>query len=300
MPENICYVPKEELLSYEEMFRVVLLLSKKGISKVRFTGGEPFLRKDIKYFIKKINGIEGIEQIHITTNGTLLSTYYSELHELGIKSLNLSLDSLDKQRFFEITRRDAFDQVMESFHQLIAIKMPLKINMVVMKGRNDQDILPMVELSKTHPVAVRFIEEMPFNGNDERGKISRLDFKEILAIIKEKHSNIIKLEDGPGSTALNYKIPGFKGSFGIIPAFSRTFCGTCNRIRITAQGLLKTCLYDEGVLDLKAVLRGGISDKGLEELLLKTFLNRPKNGFEAEAKRETPKTSFESMSTIGG
>lgn len=300
MPENVRYVQKKELLTFEEMYRLVHLLSTMGISKVRVTGGEPFLRKDISNFINQINAIENIEQIHMTTNGVLLAPHLPHLKSMGIQSINLSLDSVDKNRFFEITRRDEFDKVMDSFHTLIEMGMPLKVNMVVMKGKNEEDIIPMMELSKNHPVSVRFIEEMPFNGSDTEKPAVTLNYKRIIERIQNKYPTLIKLNDPANSTALNYQVKGFKGSFGVIPAFSRTFCGTCNRIRITAQGMLKTCLYDEGVLDLKKIIRAGADNEELKKLLLHAFQQRPANGFEAEAKRRESMKAFESMSTIGG
>jgi len=300
MPENVRYVQKKELLTFEEMYRLVHLLSTMGISKVRITGGEPFLRKDISNFINQINKIENIEQIHMTTNGVLLEPHLAHLKSMGIQSINLSLDSVDKQRFFDITRRDEFDSVMDSFHTLIAMGMPLKVNMVVMSGKNEEDIIPMMELSKNHPVAVRFIEEMPFNGSDTEKPSITLNYKQIIERIQNKYPTLIKLKDHANSTALNYKVEGFKGSFGVIPAFSRTFCGTCNRIRLTAQGMLKTCLYDEGVLDLKKIIRSGADDEELKKLLMYAFQQRPVDGFEAEAKRKETAKAFESMSTIGG
>ncbi len=300
MPENVQYVKKKELLSFEEMYRIVQLLSTMGISKIRITGGEPFLRKDISTFIQQINQLEHIEQIHMTTNGVLVGPHLTNLKRMGIQSINLSLDSINPKRFYEITRRNEFDKVMETFNALLEMGMPLKINMVVMANKNEEDIIPMMELSKDHPVAVRFIEEMPFNGSNSQKPMLALNYRQIIERIQTKYHSLLKLKDGANSTALNYRVKGFKGSFGVIPAFSRTFCGTCNRIRLTAQGMLKTCLYDEGVINLKKIIRSGTDDEEIKQLLLKAFNNRPANGFEAEAKRTLVSNSFESMSTIGG
>jgi len=189
---------------------------------------------------------------------------------------------------------------MDSFYTLLDMGIPLKVNMVVMAGKNEEDIIPMMELSKDNPVAVRFIEEMPFNGSDTEKPSITLNYKQIIERIQSKYPTLIKLKDHKNSTALNYQMKGFKGSFGVIPAFSRTFCGTCNRIRITAQGMLKTCLYDEGVLNLKKIIRSGADDEELKKLLLHAFRHRPVDGFEAENKRKEKVKAFESMSTIGG
>lgn len=297
MPENgIKYLNKKHLLSFEEMYRMLKVLSHEGISKLRITGGEPFIRKGIMEFLDEVSQIESIKDIHITTNGTFTQDKIKDLERMGIKSINLSLDSLDKQRFFDITRRDMFDQVMSTFDRLMDSSIRTKINMVVMEGRNIDDIYPMLELTRHEDVAVRFIEEMPFNGTDGQGNNTFWPMKKILDYVQAEYP-IEKLEDPPFSTSKNYKIPGFKGSFGIIAAYTRTFCGSCNRIRITPQGTLKTCLYDNGVMSLRDIIRSGATDEELMHHILEALGNRAKDGFEAE-KRRSPVS--ESMATIGG
>ncbi len=298
MPEEgIQYVPRTELLSYEEMERLLKLLAPLGIEKVRITGGEPFLRKGMLDFLARIAQIEGIQQLNITTNGTLTANLVAKLPEIGVSSVNLSLDSFDEKRFFEITRRDVFPQVLETFHQLLAYKIPTKINAVVMAGKNIEDIIPLVELSRKHPVSIRFIEEMPFNGKGSNGETFIWNYKKILQHIKEVFPNLEKIPDPPHSTALNYQIPGFTGSIGIIAAYSRLFCGTCNRIRLTPQGMLKTCLYDAGVFNIRDLMRSGATDEQLITAFVQALRNRVKDGFEAERKRRPVR---ESMATIGG
>lgn len=301
MPEEgINYLPRKELLTYEEMERVIFLLASLGISKLRITGGEPFLRKGMMEFLTRISQIEGIKQIHITTNGTLTKDLIPELKKIGITSINLSLDSLDEKRFFDITRRDSFQSVMQTFDQLLAYNIPTKINTVVMQGRNIEDILPLVELTKNHPIAVRFIEEMPFNGSG--GKTDNLlwDFQKILAHIKAVYPHLNKLPDPPASTSFNYQVPDYQGTVGIIAAYSRLFCGSCNRIRLTPQGVLKTCLYDDGVFNLKTLIREGADDLQLKTAFLEALGNRAKDGFEAEKNRFLGTSASESMATIGG
>jgi molybdenum cofactor biosynthesis enzyme MoaA len=175
-----------------------------------------------------------------------------------------------------------------------------KINTVVMDGKNTDDILPLVELAKDNPVSVRFIEEMPFNGEGQHYSVLQWNHKKILDHISQVYPNLVKLPDPPHSTSYNYQIPGFKGTFGIIAAYSRTFCGTCNRIRITPQGMLKTCLYDDGVFNIKDLMRAGATDQQLETAFLEALGNRAKNGFEAERNRNFGLPVSESMSTIGG
>lgn len=299
MPEEgINYLPKKALLTFEEIERLVTILASLGIRKIRLTGGEPFVRTDLMDLIRKISSIDGIDELHITTNGILTGPHIQELKALGIASVNLSLDTLDRERFKTITRRDEFDKTWATFHQLLDANIPVKLNAVVMDGKNIEDILPMVELTRNLPVSVRFIEEMPFNGEGSHYPILNWSYKKILAHIQQAFPEIKKAVDAPHATATHYKIPGFKGDVGIIAAFTRTFCGSCNRIRVTAQGTLKTCLYDQGVLDIRSLLREGASDETLINALKLAFRSRPLDGFEAEEKRNTLVT--ESMSTIGG
>jgi len=301
MPEEgIKYMPKKELLTYEEMERVVRIMAGMGIKKIRITGGEPFLRKGMMDFIQTLTNIDGVEKLNITTNGTLTKSLVPDFKKIGISSVNLSLDSLDEKRFFDITRRDNFQTVMDTFHQLLEHKIPTKINAVVMNGRNIDDIIPMVSLAKEHPVSVRFIEEMPFNGTGKEDNQLLWDFPKILEHIKAHFPNVEKIKDPKHSTSFNYKIPGFKGTFGIIAAYSRLFCGSCNRIRLTPQGTLKTCLNDDGVFNLKNLIREGGSDEHLKTALLDALGNRAKDGFEAEQNRNFDFPVSESMATIGG
>ncbi|MEO1435674.1 MAG: GTP 3',8-cyclase MoaA [Bacteroidota bacterium] len=301
MPEEgIKYVPQKDLLSYEEMLRICSLLAKMGIKKVRITGGEPFVRRNLEYFIRELNKIDGIEQIHLTTNGTITQHLIPHFREMGIKSVNLSLDSLDRDRFFEITRRDEFPKVMASLDALIESGIKTKINAVVMDGKNIDDILPMVEMTRNKPISVRFIEEMPFNGEGAKYPHLNWNYKQIIEHIKTQYPTLEKLPDPPFSTSYNYQIPGFAGSVGVIAAYTRTFCGTCNRIRLTPKGVLKTCLYDDGVFNLKTFIREGATDKQLEDLFLNALGNRAKDGYEAEKRRNFGSPITESMSTIGG
>jgi molybdenum cofactor biosynthesis protein A len=299
MPEEgIKYLPKKELLTFEEIHRLVSVLAGMGISKVRLTGGEPFVRTDLMHMIRQLVRIPGVDELHITTNGLLTAPHIPELKSLGIKSVNLSLDTLDADRFKAITRRDEFQKTMDTLHLLLAAGIRVKVNAVVMEGKNIEDIIPMVELTRKHPIEVRFIEEMPFNGEGSHYRQLIWTHKKILAHISEAFPGISKLQTPPGSTADKYMVDGFEGTLGIIAAFSRTFCGSCNRIRITAQGILKTCLYDDGVLNIRDVMRSGSSDHELQERLLKAFRSREPDGHAAEQKRKHAVN--ESMSTIGG
>jgi molybdenum cofactor biosynthesis protein A len=301
MPEEgLDWLSRKELMTYEEMLHACSLLVKMGVNKIRITGGEPFVRKDIMQFMTALSKLEGLHEITITTNGVLTAPHIPELKKIGIHSVNLSLDTLDRNRFFSITRRDEFPLVMETFEQLLSNDMEVKLNAVVMDKKNIQDIIPLAELTKNLPVSVRFIEEMPFNGEGSHYVGLPWDHIRILDHIKETFPGIQKIPDPPYSTSYNYQVPGHKGTIGIIAAYTRSFCGTCNRIRITPQGTLKTCLYDDGVLNIKNLMREGNDDIKLENALLSAFSHRAADGWEAEKLRKERGPVHESMATIGG
>ena len=297
MPENgIHFLPRKDLLTYEELERLSGILTNQGVKKIRITGGEPFVRRDLISFLTNLRKNTKLEELHITTNGVLTEQYLDQLNSINISSINLSLDTLDRDRFFEITRRDEFLQVMRTLNAILYHQIPLTVNMVAMKGKNESDIIEMAELSLRHPISVRFIEEMPFNGsNEDHGLIS---YQEILSILSSEFGALDKIQDPDNSTAFHYKIPGSEGNLGIIAAYTRSFCGTCNRIRITPEGLMKNCLYDGGGLNLRALLRDGSTNEDIAKALQLAILNKHKDGHVAEANRD--KLTFESMSSIGG
>jgi cyclic pyranopterin phosphate synthase len=301
MPEQgLHWLERKQLMTYEEMLRVCSLLVKMGVNKIRITGGEPFVRKDIMHFLTGLSKLDGLHQLSITTNGVLTAPLVPELKKIGVRSVNLSLDTLDRNRFFQVTRRDELPQVMETLEALLKHDMDVRINAVVMDGKNTDDIIPLVLLSKSYPVTVRFIEEMPFNGVGDHYTGIPYDHVRIMSIIRSAFPSIIKVADPPHSTAYNYHIPGHKGNVGVIAAYSRSFCGTCNRIRITPEGMLRTCLYDNGVMNLKDLMRFGYNDDQLKESLITAFLNKAKDGWEAEQLRKATSPLQESMATIGG
>ncbi|MDP9079532.1 MAG: GTP 3',8-cyclase MoaA [Bacteroidota bacterium] len=301
MPEEgLNWLSRSALMTYEEMLQTCALLVKMGIEKIRITGGEPFVRKDIMKLLTALSELPGLKELTLTTNGVLTAPHVVELKRIGVSSVNLSLDTLDANRFFTITKRDEFGNVMKTLDELLKHDIEVKVNAVVMDGKNTQDIIPLVELTKDLPVSVRFIEEMPFNGDGHVYTGLKWDYVRILDEIKAHYPAIEKLDDAQYSTSYNYQVPGHKGSVGIIAAYSRTFCGTCNRIRITPEGELKTCLYDNGVMNIKDLLRQGISEDDLKERLLNTFNNRVKDGWEAEHQRAESQGVHESMATIGG
>lgn len=298
MPHNGAeFVPRKELLSYEEMLRLTRIMVELGVRKVRITGGEPFVRKNMYGFLKRLTKVDGLETINITTNGAVANRHIPFLKEIGINSINLSLDSLDRKRFEQITRRDFFAEAMSTYQAVLAAGMKLKVNMVVMADKNVEDMLPMALLTKDDPVSIRYIEEMPFNGDGARDQ-KIMDYKQILNHLENGLPKMTRLNDAASSTSMNYSIEGHKGTVGVIPAYSRTFCNNCNRIRVTATGKMINCLYDNGVLSLKRMLSDGSSDSMIKEAIAQGYKKKLKDGFEAENRRSS--AISESMSSIGG
>jgi len=303
MPEEgIKYLPRHEVLSYEEMLRLTSIMVGLGVRKVRLTGGEPFVRRDLVPFMERLAELPGLADISLTTNGVLTAPHVPTMARLGVRAVNLSLDTLDRQRFFDITRRDELPAVLRTFDALLAAGIQVKINAVVMDGRNIQDLVPLAELTRELPVEVRFIEEMPFNGGSHAATPALLPWnhRRIREHLEAHLGPLLPQPTPLGATASEYTAAGHVGRIGIIAAYSRTFCGTCNRLRLTAEGIIKTCLYDQGGLDLRAMLRTGASDQAIAEALSQAFYHRAANGFEAERQRPLHQLNFESMATIGG
>ncbi len=300
MPENgLPWIKQSELMTDDEIIRLCNIFTQLGVDKIRITGGEPFVRKNCMELIHRISQINKLNELSITTNGILTEPYIPQLKAVGIKSVNLSLDTLDEDRFLKITRRNEFRQVMKTMEGLLANDIQVKINCVVMDGQNIEDIVPLVNLGKTLPIAVRFIEEMPFNGDNKEISL-KWNQHNIYQHIQDHFGEINKLQDPISSTSYNYKVPGFKGEFGIIAAYSRSFCGDCNRGRISPLGVLKTCLYEGGGINLKDEMRKGKTDMELKDLIIQSVQHKPKDGWEAEKISLDPNAIHQSMATIGG
>ena len=300
MPANgIDIVPRKELLTYKEMYRVIRVLTELGVDKVRLTGGEPFARKDFMSFLDMLSYNDLLEEINITTNGALVANHIETLEKLEkIKNINLSIDSLDTHKFAKITRRDVFPEVYKTFELLEQSSLNLKLNVVVQSGFNTDEINDFVGLTKDKNIAVRFIEEMPFNGKGQREIGENWNYHKILEEIKSEYS-VTNIVSEKSSTSRNFSIENHIGSIGIIPAFTRTICNDCNRIRITSTGTFKNCLFDDGVFNLRDFIRKGASNDDLKKLFLSLIKEKPENGFVAEANRKKGSVT-ESMSTIGG
>jgi len=297
--QGIDIVPRQELLTFKEMYRLIRVLTELGVNKVRLTGGEPFVRKDFVGFLEMLSHNDLLEAINITTNGALISKHIDRIEKLGkVKDINLSIDSLNREKFAKITRRDAFPEVYKTLELLEKSSLNLKLNVVVQSGFNTDEIVDFVRFTKDKKLAVRFIEEMPFNGKGQRKMEENWTFNRILSEIKTEF-DVKEVVSEKSSTSRNYAIDNHLGTVGIIPAFTRTICNNCNRIRITSIGTFKNCLFDDGVFNLRDFIRKGASNDDLKELFLSLVKEKLENGFIAEANRKDGGAS-ESMSTIGG
>ncbi|MEW2922086.1 GTP 3',8-cyclase MoaA [Muricauda sp. ANG21] len=297
--EGINFVKSDRLLSISELKKVSEILVSQGIDKIRITGGEPFVRKDLMELMRYLANLEGLNDISVTTNATLIGPHINELKKMGITNINVSLDSINRETFERITRRKQFDTVHNNLIRLISEGFNVRINFIVLDGQNEQDIIPILDVMKHHNVSVRFLEEMPFNGGSKNFNTIKWNYKAILEHIANTYPNYKKLESPKESTSINYQIEGHTGTFGVIPSFSRTFCGSCNRLRITATGDVITCLYGKPVSNLRDLVRSESDPEKIKETILTAIGNRAKTGFEAQEKHA--QTVFDnSMTSIGG
>jgi molybdenum cofactor biosynthesis protein A len=298
MPQQgIDFVGRKDLLSYEEMLRLLKIFKSLEVTKLRITGGEPLVRRDVIPFLTEVTSQGIMDGYHLTTNATLTLNHIVALIQSGLKSVNISLDTIDKQRFLDITRRDQLDTVLASINAFYQRDIPIKINMVVSKGVNEEDIIPMAQYAQNRNIQVRFLEEMPFNGVDEV-KTSFMTHHDIMDVLLNNLPELKPIVAKLGDTSKNYEVAGWKGNVGIIASYSRTFCGSCNRVRITPTGQLKTCLYGKNDLDVRSLLRNGSSDKEISTHIQAAVAKKPIDGFEAESNRFS--SISESMATIGG
>ncbi len=296
--EGINFSKNDKLLTIPELKEVAEILVEQGIDKIRITGGEPFVRKDLMKLLDHLSQLSGLKDISVTTNATLIGPHIDQLKELGIQNINVSLDAINRDTFERITRRDQYDTVHENLIRLITEGFNVRINFIVLDGQNEQDMLPILEVMKHYPVAVRFLEEMPFNGGSRSFQKIKWDYKTILAHITQHYPNYRKLQSPETSTSINYQIEGHKSTFGLIPSFSRTFCGSCNRLRITATGDVVTCLYGKPKANLRDIVRGADSRKEVKAAIIKAVGSRAKTGFDAQ--REHTSVFKSSMTSIGG
>lgn len=254
--EGIALTPKKELMTADEVFAIAQTFVNNGVNKIRLTGGEPLLRKDFPEIIEKLSQLE--TEISITTNGILIDRHIDILKQFKVKKINLSLDTLVASKFNTITLRNQFEKVIDNLHLLLNNDFKVKVNVVLIKGFNDNEIIDFINLTESLPISIRFIEFMPFAGNqwDRSKMVSQTEIlNQLSAHFSE--SNLEKLQDEKNFTAREFKIKNYLGSFGIISSITNPFCDGCNRIRLTANGKIKNCLFSNSETDLLTPYRSG-------------------------------------------
>ena len=278
MPEEgVPLSPPARLLTTPEIVYLSSVFVDQGVNKIRLTGGEPTVRKDIVDLMRQIGRLRaaGLKELCLTTNGISLHRKLDAMVESGLTAVNLSLDTLDPYQFTIMTRRNGHDAVMKSINRILEMNrlgagIKLKINCVVMRGINEREILPFVELGREHDLEVRFIEYMPFGGNNWK-ESKMLTYKEMLAMIREKHPDVQRVRDHPNDTSKTFKVPGFVGRIGFITSMTENFCGSCNRLRITSDGNLKVCLFGNSEVSLRDILRESNDGRPIDEEAMETI-----------------------------
>ena len=274
-----------DILSYEEILRDVRALAAMGIRKVRLTGGEPLVRRDIVHLVRGLKAIPGIETVAMTTNGVLLGAMLDELLDAGLDAVNLSLDTLDGGKFFSITRRPMFGAVMDTLERLTAEKrLDVKMNCVPIAGVNDDEIMALAAIARDYPIKMRFIELMPIGCARTEGYCG-VPMGKVRARLKDAFGALLPVGEAahcgavPMGPAAYVKPAGFRGALGFIDAMEHKFCDTCNRVRLTAEGFLKLCLYSNAGLDTRALLRGGATDAQLREAIARAVWKKPEEHY---------------------
>lgn len=299
--EGLEWLKRDQILSFEEIERLTRILVKLGVEQVRLTGGEPLVRKDVTKLVASLSKIEGIESLSLTTNGVLLKDLAKPLAEAGLTRVNVSLDSLLREKFHQLTRRDDLKRVLEGLEELEKYPSiyPIKVNAVAMRGFTEEEVVPFALLARRKPYVIRFIEFMPLDADQIWKKEDVLTGDEIKAIIEREvmPMELIPAED-PSETATRYRFIDGVGEMGFINPVSHPFCRMCDRIRITAEGALRTCLFAHVETDLKTVLRSGASDEVVAETIRRAVWKKELKHHinDGAAFKRTLKT----MSQIGG
>lgn len=299
MPEKgVESLPHKEILSFEEIIKVCKAMSSLGVRKVKLTGGEPLVRKNFIELVRAMKQIEGIDEITLTTNGLLLEDQIGELVKAGISSINISLDTLDRERFKAITRVDGLTSVLNSIHKAAACKSlkSVKVNVLAAKDFNGEDLMGLMALAKKEPIHVRFIEVMPIGLGKNMKSIQK---SELMQLIENQYGPLKpykgRLGNGPSRY---YELEGFVGKIGFISAVSECFCENCNRVRLTADGFLKLCLHSAKGTDLKALLRAGISQEDLKYKIQEAIQIKPERHHFNETQQDDDEQKV--MAQIGG
>jgi cyclic pyranopterin phosphate synthase len=290
------FIPHAEVLSYEEIIRFVRICASMGVKKVRLTGGEPLTRKGLPHLLKELGGIEGIADISLTTNAVLLADNLEELKAAGLKRINISLDTLRKDRFAWIACVDAFDRVIEGIKKATYSGLnPVKINTVIIKGFNDDEILDFVRIARKWDHEIRFIEFMPFGDTSLWKSTDIITSKQIEDTIRQKFELVPSMRRGKGPAKV-YDIVGGSGRIGFISPVSSHICAECNRIRLTSNGMIRPCLFSEVEYDVKSLLRSGKNDEEIKEFIVNVVKVKPEKKLEMGAIKKCQRT----LRNIGG
>lgn len=292
MPEQgIKSLSHKDILHFEDTLKIVKAATTLGINKIRYTGGEPLVMKDIDKLIYETSKLPGIDDISMTTNGILLADMAEDLKKAGLKRVNISLDTLDSEKFKRITRIGDLDKVLKSIDKCLTIGLePVKINTVLMRGFNDTEFEDFLNLTREMPVEIRFIELMPIGEGVRFYEKNKISVKEMLDL----HPELIRIESEKSSTAELYKLPGSKGKIGFINPISCKFCSDCNKIRLTSTGTIKPCLHSKEEINLRKYLN---NQEQLTDALKSAIFNKPN---EHHLEEESASRSVKSMSQIGG
>jgi cyclic pyranopterin phosphate synthase len=296
--EGLPWLERSELLTFEEIERIVRLFVPLGVRSVRLTGGEPLVRRELPKLIAMLSAIEGLADLSLTTNGYLLARMAEDLVAAGLERINVSLDSLSRDRFFEMTRRDSLAQVLEGLEALERFPQlgPVKVNCVAMRGFTEDEVLPFAELARRKPYQVRFIEFMPLDANRAWSEDRVLTGAEIREMIDRVHP-LEPVERKPHATAQVWRFRDGQGEVGFVNPVSEPFCADCDRIRLTAEGKLRTCLFSLHETDLREPLRAGVGDEELVEVVREAVWRKElKHHVSEPGFRQPPRT----MSQIGG
>jgi cyclic pyranopterin phosphate synthase len=266
MPESVRFLPRGELLSYEEIERFVRAVVPLGVDKVRLTGGEPLVRRDVPALVARLSSVAGIRDVGLTTNGILLAPVARDLWNAGLRRINVSLDTMDPTQFERLTRRTGFEQVIEGIEAARRAGFdPVKVNAVAIRGETESQVVPLARFCRDHGCEMRFIEYMPLDAGNlwERDKV--LFAADILAILAEEFGPLVPADDqGPNAPAQDFVYTdGHPGRVGLIASVSRPFCLSCNRMRLTAEGKFRNCLFAHDETDIRGLLRGGADDAAI-------------------------------------
>ncbi|GHV93993.1 GTP 3',8-cyclase MoaA [Spirochaetia bacterium] len=272
-PEGVDWMPHNDVIRFEEIIRICRLMAAMGIRKIKITGGEPLVRRGAAYLVRSVKALPGIEKVTMTTNGVLLGEYIDALIDAGLDSVNISLDSISEDNFNRITRKENLAQILSAINRTCDLGLPIKINCVPLKGVNEGDIAKLAVLAKNGNMAVRFIELMPLGA---AAALRPIPVDEVMSLLEKEYGSLSPAAVKPGNgPAAYYTLPGFKGYIGFISALSHGFCESCNRLRLTAAGFLKPCLSSDMYLDLRALLRGGVSDSEIEKAIAELVSRKP-------------------------